>query len=620
MIGEIRVWLRAALWGIGCSVLLTSAGIVERGHADDGRQIAQSNSTSTPIGDFGSWSARWFTSSDGSKACSLDNKSAPSPSGDRQWLTITWSKRQGASFTWFEPSPKLSPDDVVTFAAGGRDYAAYVSDGAGYLREDDDAAVQRAIAAGQDVTIRIDMGGGAFSRGPYKFGANGFADAYSRIGGECGFDVAGILGNSGTGSGGSTATASAETTLDTFQNWAAVTWTTADSTTACSTDNTLRSVPGGSPDVYLEWLNSKDPYGFLVFDPRDLPLQAADQVRIAIDGKDFDLFVDKNRAYSYSESELSIVQAMASGAELTVAVTPSGGSARSYRFSLGGFSDAYRRIGGQCGFDTAWLTPQVPNVVQSQTPEPVELALKTEQVTPAMRNEHRVALLIGNAAYGVSDAQNPLHGPPNDVQAMAGLLQSEGFQVQTVIDADLTTFNRAVGKFNDALSHGGVGLFYYSGHGMQINDENFLIPIGARIERETDAMTETFSVNNLLRIMESDPTRLSIVILDACRSNPFATGQKGLLQGLAKIDVPEASEIIISYAAAPGRNSAEPADETGPVNGIYTAALMDALRIPGLELQSVMRHTRAAVRKRTEGDQIPWTSASVEQPFYFNLP
>jgi uncharacterized caspase-like protein len=133
-------------------------------------------------------------------------------------------------------------------------------------------------------------------------------------------------------------------------------------------------------------------------------------------------------------------------------------------------------------------------------------------------------------------------------------------------------------------------------------------------------MTETFSVNNLLRIMESAPTRLSIVILDACRSNPFSTGQKGLVAGLAKIDLPEASEVIISYAAAPDHNSAEPVDEQGPVNGIYTAALMDALRIPGLELESVMRHTRAAVRKRTEGEQIPWTSASVEQPFYFNLP
>jgi invasion protein IalB len=612
----IRVWL----WGLACSVLLTSAGIVDRSQAGEAPQIAQSSNTSTPIGDFGSWSARWFTSSDGSKACALDNQSAPSASGDRQWLSVTWSKRQGASFSWFEPSPKLSPDDVVIFAAGGRDYAGYVSDGTGYLHEQEDAAVQRALAAGQDVAIRIDMGGGSFSRGPYSFSANGFADAYSRIGQECGFGVAGILGSSGAGSSESTPTASAETTLDTFQNWTAVTWTTADKTTACSTDNTLRSKPGGAPDLYLEWLNSSDPYGFLVFDPRDVPLDAADQVAIAIDGLNFDLFVDKNRAYSYAESELSIVQAMASGRELSVAVIPSSGSPRSYRFSLSGFSDAYHRIGRQCAFDTAWLTPQVPNVVESQTPEPVELTLKADQVTSAMRTEHRVALLIGNAAYGVSDDQNTLYGPPKDVQDMAAVLQSLGFRVQAVTDVDLTAFNRAVSKFNEALSGGGVGLFYYSGHGMQINDENFLIPIGARLARETDAMTETFSVNDLLRIMESAPTRLSIIILDACRSNPFSTGQRGLQIGLAKIEVPEASEIVISYAAAPGRNSAEPVDEQGPVNGIYTAALMDALRIPGLELQSVMRHTRAAVRKRTEGEQIPWTSASVERPFYFNLP
>ena len=137
-----------------------TAGIVDRSHAGDARQIAQSSSTSTPIGDFGAWSARSFTSSDGSKACAIDNQSAPSASGDRQWLTITWSKRQGASFTWFEPSPKLSPDDAVIFAAGGLDYAGYVSDGTGYLREQDDAAVQRAFAAGQDLSIRIDMGGG----------------------------------------------------------------------------------------------------------------------------------------------------------------------------------------------------------------------------------------------------------------------------------------------------------------------------------------------------------------------------------------------------------------------------------------------------------------------------
>jgi hypothetical protein len=618
----VRSWRYGALL-VGAVLVPAPLSTAGAEAADDAAQIAQ-ESGDVDLGNFGAWSARRYTASDGSQACAIDSRSPPSPSGERQWLTVAWSRGQGASFVWFAPSPALGSGDGVRFEVGGNVYRGITTaDGAAYLETNDDAAMQRAVAAGSGVTVTIEQGGGAFTRGPFVFTADGFKDAYARIGGDCGFDTASILGSTG-GSATSTPTATDEQLLATYQDWMAYTWLNADKARVCSADSSKRAIADKGPDLYVYWGSSKDPYGYLVFKPHDVPLDAADRVALDVGGVAFEMFVDKGQAFPYSESDLKIIQAMAGGATLAITVTPSAGSVRNYQYSLAGFTDAYHRIGTHCGFDTAWLMPQ-PLVQPTPEAEPSEPVLRPEQVTAAMRSERRVALIIGNGAYGVNDYQAPLAGPANDAAGMRDRLNALGFQVITALDADIRAINRAVGEFNDALSQGGVGLFYYSGHGMQINDENFLIPIGAQMDSALDAMTEAFSVNTLVKLMQIAPTRLNIIILDACRSNPFVAaqvGERGLSlanQGLAKIEVPEAAEFVIAYAAAPGRNSAEPVTG-GPTNGYYTAALLDALNIPGLELQAVLRHTRAAVRKRTNGEQIPWTSTSVEHPFYFNLP
>jgi caspase domain-containing protein/lysozyme inhibitor LprI len=223
--------------------------------------------------------------------------------------------------------------------------------------------------------------------------------------------------------------------------------------------------------------------------------------------------------------------------------------------------------------------------------------------------ERRLALVIGNAAYESA----PLRNPVNDARAMATTLRTLGFEVAALENASLTEMKRAIDDFGDALrSKGGVGLFYFSGHGIQINGRNFIIPVGARVKGERDVEYESVDAGRILGKMEDAGNRMNLVILDACRDNPFARSFRSAASGLASLDA--ASGTFIAYATAPGRT----ADDGTGANGLYTEQLMRYMKTPGLKVEDVFKRVRIDVEKTSGGKQVPWESSSLKGDFYFS--
>jgi uncharacterized caspase-like protein len=223
--------------------------------------------------------------------------------------------------------------------------------------------------------------------------------------------------------------------------------------------------------------------------------------------------------------------------------------------------------------------------------------------------EPRVALVIGNAAYDMA----PLRNPVNDARAMAATLRTLGFAVTALENAALTDMKRAIDNFGDSLrSGGGVGLFYFSGHGIQINGRNFIIPVGVRVKGERDVEYESVDVGRVLGKMEDAGNRMNLVILDACRDNPFARSFRSAASGLATMDA--ASGTFVAYATAPGRT----ADDGAGANGLYTEQLIRYMRTPGLKVEDVFKRVRIDVEKSSGGKQVPWESSSLKGDFYFS--
>jgi formylglycine-generating enzyme required for sulfatase activity len=229
----------------------------------------------------------------------------------------------------------------------------------------------------------------------------------------------------------------------------------------------------------------------------------------------------------------------------------------------------------------------------------------------SMRTEQRVALVIGNAAYTPpADLKNPL----NDARDVAQALRALGFDVVLQTDADLRTMQRAVREFGAKLRPDGVALFFYAGHGVQVRGNNFLVPLGARIGGESEVEDEALDANRVLRVMEEARSRVSVVVLDACRDNPFSRGFRSATRGLAVMPAPSGS--VVAYATGPG---AVTADGTGR-NGLFTGELLRAIQTPGLDIVDVFRQVTGQVRERTRGRQVPWTLSSLDGYFYFALP
>jgi formylglycine-generating enzyme required for sulfatase activity len=227
--------------------------------------------------------------------------------------------------------------------------------------------------------------------------------------------------------------------------------------------------------------------------------------------------------------------------------------------------------------------------------------------------ETRIALVIGNSDY----ASGPLPNPANDAKLIGEALTGLGFDVIARRNADQVTMKRAIQEFGSRLEKAGpgaVGLFYYAGHGVQLSGRNYLIPTTARIDREGDVEIEAVSADWVIEQMRYARNRLNIVILDACRNNPFTRSMRSVDHGLATMDAP--AGILIAYSTAPGAVAADGAGRNSP----YTEALTQAMREMHEPVEQVFKHVRVGVMSATSGKQVPWESSSLTGDFYFAAP
>jgi hypothetical protein len=223
--------------------------------------------------------------------------------------------------------------------------------------------------------------------------------------------------------------------------------------------------------------------------------------------------------------------------------------------------------------------------------------------------EKRVALIIGNGGY-----QNvgKLTNPSNDAKAISGMLQSAGFdEVAVYENLGIREMRRAINDFADLARDADTAVVYYSGHGVEVNGVNYLIPIDAVLDRDTDVPYETVSLDNLIQVMEP-ARRLRLVMLDACRDNPFARtmkrtiGSRAIARGLAPVE-PTSVNTLIGYAAKAGSIAL---DGDGP-NSPYTIALLNSLPTPGLDLRIAFGRVRDEVLKVTHNRQEPFVYGSL---------
>ena len=245
---------------------------------------------------------------------------------------------------------------------------------------------------------------------------------------------------------------------------------------------------------------------------------------------------------------------------------------------------------------------------RSQAQEEANRQLVQTNATPAVA-ARRVALVIGNGAYTNAPA---LKNPPNDARDMAANLKTLGFDVSSGVNVSQREMKRLIREFGQKLKAGGNGLFYYAGHGVQARGHNYIIPVDADIQSEADVEDSGVDVGLVLNYMDDAQNGLNIVILDACRNNPFSRSFRSASEGLAQVDAPTGT--LIAYATAPGRVAADGAG----ANGLYTSELLKAMRLPGLTATDMFMQVRAEVMKRTGNKQVPWEASSLVGAFYFS--
>jgi hypothetical protein len=226
----------------------------------------------------------------------------------------------------------------------------------------------------------------------------------------------------------------------------------------------------------------------------------------------------------------------------------------------------------------------------------------------ATTNSKRIALVIGNGAYASAP---PLKNPPNDARDMAATLKTLGFDVTSGVNLTQRDMKRLIREFGMKLKNGGSGLFYYAGHGVQSKGRNYLIPVDANIQSEAEVEDSGVDAGLVLNFMDDAQNGLNIVILDACRNNPFARSFRSASDGLAQVDAPTGT--LIAYATAPGRVASDGANQ----NGLYTAELLKQMRTPGLSVTDMFMRVRAEVMKQTASKQVPWEASSLVGSFYF---
>jgi hypothetical protein len=226
--------------------------------------------------------------------------------------------------------------------------------------------------------------------------------------------------------------------------------------------------------------------------------------------------------------------------------------------------------------------------------------------TPTTESQ-RVALVIGNSNY----ANAPLKNPVNDARDVAQALRELGFEVVYRENVNQNDMKRAIRMFGERTRSGGTRFFYYAGHGVQMNGENYLIPVGADFANEQEIEYESVNLGLVLAQMEEVRNSINIVVLDACRNNPFPKSSRSVSRGLASVNAPTGT--LIAYATAPG----SVASDGTANNGIYTQELLRYMRMAGVSVEEIFKRVRVSVREKTQGKQTPWESSSLTGDFYF---
>lgn len=221
----------------------------------------------------------------------------------------------------------------------------------------------------------------------------------------------------------------------------------------------------------------------------------------------------------------------------------------------------------------------------------------------------RIALVIGNSSY----TRHPLRNPLNDANDISAALKTSGFQVIDLRDASLQQMRAGVRQFGDRLLNNDVGLVYYSGHGVEVKGRNYFIPVNADIQREDEIADQGLDVSLVLEKMSTAGKGVNILIVDACRDDPFGRSFRSSSRGLANMDAPRGT--IIAYATSPGKVAQDGDGRNSP----YTKNLVRAMQQPNKPIEQVFKEVRRAVQEETKNQQTPWENTSLSGDFFFRV-
>ena len=252
---------------------------------------------------------------------------------------------------------------------------------------------------------------------------------------------------------------------------------------------------------------------------------------------------------------------------------------------------------------------EVLRVAQQQAPQTIQTSPVTSQ--SSIPTGKRVALVVGNKNYKARPLQNTL----NDADDMSRSLRTSGFEVIDLRDATLPQMRTAVRQFGDKLLTYDVGLVYFAGHGVEVKGRNYFIPVNADIQREDEIADQGLDVSLILEKMSTAGKGVNILIVDACRDDPFGRSFRSTSRGLAQMDAPRGT--IIAYATSPGKVASD--GDTRERNSPYTKHLLRAMQAPNKPIEQVFKEVRRAVQDATKNQQTPWENTSLSGDFFFRV-
>lgn len=290
---------------------------------------------------------------------------------------------------------------------------------------------------------------------------------------------------------------------------------------------------------------------------------------------------------------------------VAVAFTPDGS-----KLASGSVNDVFVR-----GDDTRIWSFESPGFVSAESTKsaaalsvtPVPAIKPVDSADPVAQK--RLALVIGNGNY----INSVLANPENDAREMRNVLTQYGFDVMEFENLSQSRMKQVMDDFGEKLKDYNVGLFFYAGHGIQANGYNYLVPVDADLRSEEQVEYDCVQADRALALMEASGTTVNIIILDACRNNPFERSwtRAASGKGLAYMNAPAGT--LIAYATAPGSTAS---DGSGK-NGLYTSAILESIRIPDVTILQMFQNVRSIVSKESNKQQIPWESTSLTGDFYF---